>query len=68
MRQKRARVDRESNDFAAGKKRIILCNCNDPGQKLWLSMTGIGIDYGYFFRGKYDADCPVCGSPYWYTI
>lgn len=68
MRQKRARVEKTADNNAAGKKRIIYCDCNDPGQKLWVSLKGCGIDYSYFEIGKYNAYCSECDSPYWYKI
>ena len=68
MRQLRARVESTAPNDAAGKKRIVYCNCNDPGQEMWLKLEGFGIDYDYFNVGKYDDDCPVCRLPYWYKI
>jgi hypothetical protein len=71
MRQKRARVERNADNEAAGKKRIIMCNCNDPGQVEWLILRnegGLELNYSYFKKGKYDGNCIYCRSPYWYKI
>lgn len=44
-----------------GKYRMAMCECNDPGRKLWYE-----TDDDTFDEGPYDSRCPQCHKWFWF--